>query len=55
MPDLIVYMYYFWKKDVENNYYLQDPKYYAKQNFQRLIFAVNQTYVRDSIQSALVM
>ena len=52
MPDLIPYMFYFWKKDVDNGYYVRDPKYYAKQNFQRFIFAVNQTYVRDSIQSA---
>ena len=52
MPDLIPYMFYFWKKDVDDGYYIRDPKYYAKQNFQRFIFAVNQTYVRDSIQSA---
>ena len=52
MPDLIPYMFYFWKKDVENGYVIRDPEYYAKQNFQRFIFAVNQTYVRDSSQSA---
>ena len=52
LPDLIPYMYYFWKKDVENEYYVKNPKYYAKQNIQRLIYAVNQPAVRDSIQSA---
>ena len=52
LPNLIPYMFYFWKKDVESNYVLVDPEYYAKQNFQRFIFAVNQPYVRDGSQSA---
>ena len=52
MPDLIPYMFYFWKRDIDDDYYVRSPEYYAKQNFQRFIFAVNQTYVRDSIQSA---
>lgn len=52
MPDLIPYMYYFWSRDVKNNYYTQSPEDYAKQNIQRFIYAVNQPAVRDSIQSA---
>ena len=52
LPNLIPYMYYFWKKDVESEYFLRDPEYYAKQNFQRFIYAVNQPYVRDGSQSA---
>lgn len=52
LPDLIPYMYYFWKKDVEGGYYVKNPEYYAKQNIQRFIYAVNQPAVRDSIQSA---
>lgn len=52
LPDLIPYMYYFWKKDVECGYYVKNPEYYAKQNIQRFIYAVNQPAVRDSIQSA---
>ena len=52
MPDLVVYMYYFWKKDVENGYYTISPEVYARQNIQRFIYAVNQPAVRDSIQSA---
>jgi len=52
LPNLIPYMFYFWKKDVESNYVLVNPEYYAKQNFQRFIFAVNQPYVRDGSQSA---
>lgn len=52
LPNLIPYMFYFWKKDVENNYLLRDEKYYAKQAFQRFIYAVNQPYLRDGSQSA---
>ena len=56
LPNLIPYMYYFWKKDCENHYLGMntDEQYkdYAKQNFQRFIYAVNQPYVRDGQQSA---
>lgn len=49
-------MYYFWKKDVDNDYLgirsSGNEKYYARQNFQRFIYAVNQPYVRDGSQSA---
>jgi ribonucleoside-triphosphate reductase len=56
LPNIIPYMYYFWKKDVNNDYMgiksSGSEKYYARQNFQRFIFAVNQPYVRDGSQSA---
>ena len=52
LPNIIPYMFYFWKKDVDTNYIIKDPEYYAKQNFQRFIYAVNQPYVRDGSQSA---
>ena len=52
LPDLVPYMYYFWKKDVAEGYYTVTPEKYAKQNVQRFIYAVNQPAVRDSIQSA---
>lgn len=56
MPDLIPYMYYFWKQDVDKNYLgiktSGSEKTYAKQNVQRLVYAINQPAVRDSIQSA---
>ena len=55
LPNLIPYMFYFWKKDV-NEHYLgiteANAKDYAKQNFQRFIYAVNQPYCRDGSQSA---
>ena len=55
LPNLIPYMFYFWKKDVENHYLgitEDNAKDYAKQNFQRFIYAVNQPYCRDGSQSA---
>ena len=56
LPNLIPYMYYFWHKDVESDYLgiktSNNAKKYAKQNFQRLVYAVNQPYVRDGSQSA---
>ena len=56
LPNIIPYMYYFWKKDVDSDYLgvrtSHNEKYYAEQNFQRFIYAVNQPYVRDGSQSA---
>ena len=56
LPNLIPYMYYFWKKDVENDYLgiktSKSEDKYARQNFQRFIYAVNQPYTRDGSQSA---
>ena len=56
LPNIIPYMYYFWKKDVDSDYLgiktSHNEKYYARQNFQRFIYAVNQPYVRDGSQSA---
>lgn len=52
LPNLIPYMYYFWSRDVKNGYYTETPEKYARQNIQRFIYAINQPYVRDGIQSA---
>ena len=52
LPNLIPYMYYFWDRDVKNNYYTETPEKYAKQHIQRIIYALNQSYVRDGSQSA---
>ena len=52
LPNLIPYMYYFWKKDCDTGYATKSPEYYARQQIQRFIYAVNQPYVRDGIQSA---
>lgn len=52
LPNLIPYMYYFWKKDCETGYATKSPEYYAQQQIQRFVYAVNQPYVRDGMQSA---
>lgn len=56
LPNIIPYMFYFWNKDVENDYLgiktSNNAKKYAIQNFQRFIYAVNQPCVRDGQQSA---
>lgn len=52
LPNLIPYMYYFWKEDVENGYYTKDPDTYRKQQIQRFIYAINQPICRDGLQSA---
>lgn len=52
LPNLIPYMYYFWKRDCDLGYATKSPDYYARQQIQRFIYAVNQPYVRDGMQSA---
>ena len=56
LPNLIPYMYYFYKQDIANDYMGTKTSHteqkYAEQEFQRFIYAVNQPYVRDGQQSA---
>lgn len=51
LPNLIPYMYYFWKKDCTSGLFTDNTKY-AKQQIQRLIYALNQPFLRGGIQSA---
>ena len=44
-------MYYFWWKDVQNNHYIRNPEYYARQCMQKVIYDMNQPYLRI-VQSA---
>ena len=46
LPSFFIYTYYFWKKDVEEGFYLKSPDYYRKQLFQQFIFEVNQIHTR---------
>ena len=46
LPDFLIYSFYFWKHDVENNYYLLTPEYYRDQGFQEIIYGLNQPYLR---------
>lgn len=47
LPNLIPYLYWYWKKDVEAGYYTQSPEKYRDQNIQALIYRLNQPWVRQ--------
>ena len=46
IPNILVWTYYFWRKDVESGYFTQDPESYLKQAFQKLIYRLNQPFMR---------
>lgn len=46
LPDVIIWAYYFWKKDVADGYYLKDPQTYLRQNFQKFLYRLNQPFMR---------
>ena len=53
IPNILIWTYYFWKKDVETGYCLKDPDYHVRQAFQKLIYRLNQPFMRID-QSAFV-
>ena len=53
IPNILVWTYYFWKKDCESGFIINDPDYYARQSFQKLIYRLNQPFMRID-QSAFV-
>ena len=46
LPNVLIWAYYFWKKDVEDGYYMKDPDYYLRQQFQKFIYRLNQPFLR---------
>ena len=46
MPNILVWAWWFWKKDVDEGYYTKDPDTYLKQNLQKLIYRLNQPFLR---------
>lgn len=52
LPSYLVYSFYFWKKDCADGYYTGTKERYRDQEFQRIIFKLNQPYLRSGIQSA---
>ena len=46
MPNVLIWAWYFWKKDVEDGYYMKNPDYYMRQQFQKLIYRLNQPFLR---------
>lgn len=51
IPNILVWTMYFWKKDVEEGYYIRNPEYYLRQTYQKLIYRLNQPFLRTD-QSA---
>lgn len=52
LPSFLIYSFYFWKKDVANGYFTDSPEKYRDQEFQRIIYKLNQPFTRDGMQSA---
>lgn len=46
LPNIIVWSWYFWKKDCEDGYFMKDHEYYLRQQFQKLLFRLNQPFLR---------
>ncbi len=46
MPNVLIWAWWFWKRDVEEGYYMKDPDYYLRQQFQKLIYRLNQPFLR---------
>ena len=46
LPNVIILAYYFWKIDVQNGHYFNDPDTYLKQYFQKFVYRLNQPFLR---------
>ena len=53
IPNILIWTYYFWKKDCETGYAIKDEKYYLNQCFQKFIYRLNQPFMRTD-QTAFV-
>ena len=46
LPNILIWSYYFWKKDCKTGYYIKNDAYYLRQCFQKLIYRLNQPFLR---------
>lgn len=46
LPNLLIWSFYFYKKDCETGYCIKNKEYYLKQCFQKLIYRLNQPFLR---------
>lgn len=53
IPNVLIWTFYFWKHDCETGYDIKDPDYHIRQAFQKLIYRLNQPFMRID-QSAFV-
>ncbi len=49
IPNILIWTYYFWKKDCAEGYAIKDPDYYIRQCFQKLIYRLNQPFMRIKV------
>jgi hypothetical protein len=46
IPNILIWTYYFWKKDCEDGFIIKNPTYYIRQCFQKFIYRLNQPFMR---------
>lgn len=46
LPNVLIWAWWFWKRDCEDGYYMKDPDYYLRQQYQKLIYRLNQPFLR---------
>jgi len=46
MPNILIWAWYFWKVDCKQGYYMKNPDYYLRQQYQKLIYRLNQPFLR---------
>ena len=46
LPNVIIWAWWFWKRDVDNGYYMKSPEYYMRQHFQKFVYRLNQPFMR---------
>lgn len=46
LPNVLIWAWWFWKRDVENGYYMKSPDYYLRQHFQKFVYRLNQPFMR---------
>lgn len=46
LPNILIWAWWFWKIDCESGYYMKDPDYYLRQQFQKVIYRLNQPFLR---------
>ena len=46
LSNVLIWAWWFWYKDCQNNYYLKDPDTYLRQAFQKFVYRLNQPFLR---------
>lgn len=46
IANALMWLFWFWINDIENNHYIRSPEYYRDQCFQKFIFDLNMPYLR---------